>query len=337
LKEQIVSELLEEARQRRAEAALLAAFDRELDETGQHVLRPRPGQSRLDQAIWAAEAASQVSAAAELGQVSDPRERLAKRAVERMTGWYMALLAGRVTRFAEETVRSLGHLSDALDGHAERVDALADRVDALVEELEAMRWPAIPAALGLDGAGHPVRASPLQRHPKLARQAVDRLKTARGLVLHADCGSGELVGQFLEEGIDAYGTDPWAVLVESPVKPGLDLRQAEAIGHLRSVAPGSLGGILLSGHVDRLTPGDARRLAFLVGTRVAPRGVIALVGTQPAAWQRQASPLELDLAPGRPLHPETWRYLLGEYGFTGLEAPDDPELDGFLVTGTRAR
>jgi hypothetical protein len=128
------------------------------------------------------------------------------------------------------------------------------------------------------------------------------------------------------------------------VTAGLDLQQAEAVGHLRDVEACGVGGVLLSGCVDRLPPSDARRLVYLLSTRVAPGGPVVLASTHPARWLREATGLERDLSPGRPLHPETWCYLLAEYGFIALETHDDPGLrtssdpgpGGFLVTGARA-
>jgi hypothetical protein len=144
------------------------------------------------------------------------------------------------------------------------------------------------------------------------------------------------VAQLARAGVDAYGTDPSGPLLKKSVRGGLELRQADAVAHLQSVAPRGLGGIVLSGRVDRLNAPDAYRLALLLGTRIAPTGPIVVAATHQATWLREALPLEQDLAPGRPLQPETWCYLLSEYGFTGLETIAGAEPHGFLVTGVRA-
>jgi hypothetical protein len=332
LKERIVTELLDEARTRRAQEALLA-FDRHLEETRRQVLRSRPGMAALAQAIGAAQDASQISARSGLETASGRGERLVRRLVEKLLSWYLVPIAERTTRFADAAVRSLGQLSDSLEAQAERVDALAERLEALLEEAEAARPPSLPALPRLGPAGGIGRDVPPE--PELVTVAAGRLTAAEGRVLHADCGRGAAVAALLAAGIDAHGTDPSAALVDEPAVAGLDLVQAEAIGHLQSAEPGGLGGTLLSGFVDRLTPGDARRLAFLLRTRVAPLGPIVLIGTQPTRWQREASPVQRDLAPGRPLHPETWGYLLGEYGFSQLETVTRDELGAFVVTGRR--
>jgi hypothetical protein len=68
---------------------------------------------------------------------------------------------------------------------------------------------------------------------------------------------------------------------------------------------------------------------------MAPSGVVALIGTPPALWEERASPVERDLCPGRSLHPETWCYLLADYGFTCAEAIVPAELGAYLVSATR--
>ena len=315
------------------------AFDRHLAQTERSVLRSRPGMAALAQTIRTAEDASQISAAPVPGSASASAPRLARRLAQTLVGRYASLqaerttlIAERTTRFAEASVRSLGQIADNLEAQAERVDALAERVDALIEELQAAR-PASPSAPPrLDAAGGGRDTPP---EPELLTVAAERLAAAQGRILHADCGRGGTVAQLMAAGLDAYGTDPSGELVDEPAVAGLDLVQAEAIGHLQGAESASLGGSLLSGCVDRLTPGDARRLAFLLSTRVAPGGPVALIATQPASWHERSSPVERDLAPGRPLHPETWCYLLGEYGFGQLEAITPDELGAFVVSARR--
>ncbi len=334
--DELVGELLEVVRLRRAEQALLADLDRELEETRRRVLRPRPGSDRLDHAISAAEAGSQLTAELWLDDSASALERITKRVIAKIVGWYLRQITGRVTTFAQATVGAIDLLSRELQAQAERVDALADRVDALGEELQVARSLSLPPPQALASNGSARRASPLERDKHLAEVAIERMRTARGRVLHADCGFGELVAQLACAGVDAYGTDPSGPLLKKSVTRGLDLRQADAVGHLRTVAPRGLGGIVLSGCVDRLNAADAYRLASLLRTRIAPTGPIVVTATYQGTWLREASPLEQDLAPGRPLQPETWCYLLTEYGFTELETVAGAEPHGFLVTGVRA-
>jgi hypothetical protein len=311
---ELMREIEDGARERRVAGEHDPGLDRELEESFARVVGNRPGDEVLTHALWSVEASAHVSADAGLGETTDPAKRFAKRVLAKLVRWYMLRITSQVTTFANSTASALRLLSD--------------RVEALSEEVAAVRPPLLPGRVALASRA----PSPLELDDRLVQFATDRLKGAQGRVLHADCGSGQIVGLLVRAGADAYGVDPAGALVDAPVAPGLDLVQAEVIGHLRSVSAHGLGGVLLSGSVDSLATGDARLLAFLLGTRVAPGGVVVLVGTHPHSWERDATPLERDLAPGRPLYPETWCHLLAEQGATGLETEGDSE--SYAVVGT---
>lgn len=309
----VAEEVAEAARRARDEGRHPPGLDRELDETYHRLVRHRPGDDRLTQAIWSADASAHITADAGLGETPGTAKRFVKRVLAKLVRWYVLRVTTQVTTFANSAVTALRLLSD--------------RVEGLVEEVEAARPPSLPgrAALTSGLAGEP-RGGPLEAHPPFVARAVSLLAGAPGRVLHADCRSGGVVAQLSATGADAYGVDPYGALVDTPAAPGLDLVQGEVLGHLRGVPAHGLGGALLSGCVDRLAAGDARRLAFLLGTRVAPGGTVVIVGTHPGAWRLEAPPVERDLSPGRPLHPETWCHLLREYGFGRPAVEEGPEL-----------
>jgi hypothetical protein len=76
-----------------------------------------------------------------------------------------------------------------------------------------------------------------------------------------------------------------------------------------------LGGIVLTGSVQWLRPNERERLLDLVSTRLAVDGTLVLHSASPGAWAASAPAVVRDLAPGHPLHPETWAHLLGGRGF----------------------
>jgi hypothetical protein len=81
------------------------------------------------------------------------------------------------------------------------------------------------------------------------------------------------------------------------------------------VADEALGGIVLTGSVQWLRPNERERVLDLVSSRLAVDGTFVLHSASPAAWAASAPPVVRDLAPGHPLHPETWAHLLGGRGF----------------------
>jgi len=71
----------------------------------------------------------------------------------------------------------------------------------------------------------------------------------------------------------------------------------------------------------------------LLSSRILPAGVLVVASSTPEAWGRIAGPLVADLAPGRPLHAETWAYLLERNGFGQVETevPGSGEHDEYVV------
>jgi hypothetical protein len=54
-----------------------------------------------------------------------------------------------------------------------------------------------------------------------------------------------------------------------------------------------------------------------------------------AAWDAPGAPPEADLAPGRPLRPDTWCRLLEQNGYDAV-AQQGPDGQDYLVTAVRA-
>ena len=74
----------------------------------------------------------------------------------------------------------------------------------------------------------------------------------------------------------------------------------------------------MGGCVDWMTADEDLQLIRLCARKVSTGGVVAVVGTQPSAWWRSAPRIVVDLARGRPFHPETWEELLRKSGIGSL-------------------
>ncbi len=108
-------------------------------------------------------------------------------------------------------------------------------------------------------------------------------------------------------------------------KAGLDVRGDDLLSHLGTVPDRALGALVLSGAVDVLPLGLLLQLIDLAAAKVSSGGVLVVVSSAPAAWARSLDPVVADLAPGRPLHPETWVHLLGAHGFTDAISHGAPD------------
>jgi hypothetical protein len=165
--------------------------------------------------------------------------------------------------------------------------------------------------------------------------AIGAVASVPGRIVHAASGDGWLVRRIIAAGGDAYGVDSRTNLVDEGVLTVSDLRGEDFADHLRAVAPAGLGAIVVSGVVDGMAGGERTQLLHLIGTTLAPGGVLVVHSLSRAAWDRDDAPFEADLAPGRPLRATTWQRLLEESGYH-VTVAEGPEGDDYLVFAVKA-
>jgi hypothetical protein len=107
---------------------------------------------------------------------------------------------------------------------------------------------------------------------------------------------------------------PWSTRSWQPAST-LDVRAEPVLAHLDVVAEEMLSGLVLTGSVQWLHPNERDRLVRLAASRLAIDGVLVLHSATPESWVAGSAHLLGDLAPGRPLHAETWTHLLARHGF----------------------
>jgi hypothetical protein len=309
--QQVLREIDEEVEARRASGDFPPGMERDLDLIFARFAPATTSGDDLDALLEQADRGAfvdvDVPTASRMPAVS-----FVKKLLRKLMSWYLRYLAQQVSVFASSVVGALKLLGRR------------------VELLEASTPGADPA---VRGASRRV-ASPPELVP-FADQIVDHLRGAGGRVLVAECGDGELVRRLRDAGVDAYGCDPRLALTEAAALAGLEVRSDDVVEHLRAVDHEALGGLVLAGTVDRVPVGVQLALADLAAAVLATGGRLALVGTAPEAWGTTTSVVEADLAPGRPLHAETWAHLLEERGFLGVERRDGQP--SYVVTAVRER
>ncbi len=293
--DQVMGEIDAEVRRRRASGDLPAGLERELDEL---FLEFSPvglqGKARLRETLALVDGSAYVDLAVPT-ESQKPIGGLVKRSIRKAIGWYLGFIVHQVVKFAWAVSRML--------------HVLVDHVEDLEAAVEVQRTPELPAS-AVPGCGSGWWSSE-------ARAAVSGVS---GRVLHADCGTGSLLDQLVEDGVDAYGVDPSEGAVEEAARRGLDVRAESVLEHLAVVGEEALAGLVLTGSIQWLHPNERARLVELVVSRLAIDGVLVLHSATPESWAARSNPVLQDLAPGRPLHAETWRHLLAERAFreTGL-------------------
>jgi SAM-dependent methyltransferase len=278
-----------EVRARRASGAYPPGFERELDAV---FARYAPAAATDD--IEAVTDQAEEAAGLELA-IPTASERpggvIVKRLLAKLFGWYHAFLVQQIVNFAGSivaAVRVLGRHVEALETATGNTARAHD---------ETSRLPvAAPGAEWNDGV-------------------VDALRAVEGRVLVAECGTGDLLAALGAAGIDAYGVEPRIAPADAAAARGLEVRADDLVNHLRAVGADELAAMALVGVVDRAAPGELLELVDLVTGCLRPGAVLAVVSRGPTAPVRGPEAVTADLAPGRPVHPETWSYLLDSHGF----------------------
>jgi hypothetical protein len=309
--QQVMAEIAEEVRLRRASGDLPPKLERELDELflAHAPIGVRGGD--LGEALRQVDAATFIDPV-----VPVESERAAGSAVKKgmrsMLLWYMGWITHQMSQSASAVSRAL-HIVD------ERLKELERRVEAQrVPDASVVEFPTT------SGPG-----------AWWAETAVAAVAKAPGRVLHAACGGGWLVRRINEAGGDAYGVDPRSPIVDVAELGVLDLRGEGLAEHLRAVAAAGLGAMVLSGVVEGLSGGERTHLLTAAGTRLAPGGTLVIHSVTRQAWDADDAPVEVDLAPGHPLRAETWCRLLEQAGYTAT-AQEGPDGSDYLVTAVRA-
>jgi hypothetical protein len=349
--DQVRREIDQEVRRLRASGVFPPSFERRLEDTFAQVVPVGVVERETAEVLRHLEGVSHVDV--EVPTASNlPGGSSAKQLLRRVMAWYMEYLAAQLNRFMASTVRALRLLDErvsALEASAPDAQPPIERgtpvdldvwADLVVERLSAglagrPGWGSAGAP-GSGSAGAPGSGSAGAPGSGSAGAPASGSAGAPGWVLHAECGTGELLRRLTADGIDAYGIDSRADLLDEAVLAlpgaggegvGLDVRWADPLDHLRALEDDSLGGLVLTGCVDRFEVGAQRELAALIATKLRPGAVVAVLGTTPSAWLARRVGLEgsgpdlveADLAPGRPLHPETWAWMLSSEGLGDVE------------------
>jgi hypothetical protein len=276
--DRLLAEIDEEVRRRRESGEIPADLERELDLVFARFAPVTALDADFEQVLTRAEQSTFIDTVAPV-ESSRPIVPIFKKVVRKLIGWYLRYVAQQTTGFAHAITRA--------------VRLLGERVDVL----EQASPPARPST--------PPRYSVVHEWVEVV---VDRMRKAPGRVVHAEAGDGVLLAALVEAGIDAYGVDPY----DRPQSARFEIREDTAAVHLRALPDGALGGVVLSGCVDRLPLGAQVQLADLAVAKTAPGGTVVVVSAEPRAWERGLAEDEVDFTPGRPLRAASWSRLLSE-------------------------
>ena len=157
-----------------------------------------------------------------------------------------------------------------------------------------------------------------------------------GEVLHADCGEGQLLASLGRAGLPARGVEPRGGVALRALEQGYAVSIDEVVDDLAALPSGSLGGLVLSGVVDRL-PLHSILLVLSQAHRVLALGApIVVVATDPAHARAERDVVAEEVLDPRTLHARTWEVLLARAGFAGVAPMAGPAGDGRVAIAARA-
>jgi hypothetical protein len=194
---------------------------------------------------------------------------------------------------------AMGHVVEAFRFLSARVGTLEARLAAQDRPVDGAAW--LVPARELEELAGPVAAHIMGSTPG-------------GVIIHADCGQGDLLLALDERGAESHGVEPRGAVALRAIEHGCSVTMAEASEYLASRAEGSAGGLVLSGVVDRL-PLYALLPLLAQSRRALRRGAPLVLVSEDVASVGAREATAQDLVAGRPLHEATWELLLQRAGF----------------------
>ncbi|MGO9458225.1 MAG: hypothetical protein ACLP62_14465 [Acidimicrobiales bacterium] len=248
---------------------------------------------------------------------------------DRLQRWIDERAAEAARGAAEEALgEGLASVAGGFDATIEAFRFLAARVEGLEDSAAARRAPIDGLAWLVPPPDLVGWADPVSRWVAAHR--------AEGVIVHGECGDGSLTAALAGLGLAVRGAEPRGAVAWDAAGLGVDVHVGPVGELLDSVGPGSLGGLVLSGVVDRLALEDLVALLETATDRLGEGAGLVVVSTSPDVAATGRDAVARDLVPGRPLHPETWALLLGRAGYEEVGPLAAPEgSPTYAVTGRR--
>lgn len=152
----------------------------------------------------------------------------------------------------------------------------------------------------------------------------DYLDDVRGIpagsrVLDIGCGRGEWLELLSQAGVEAYGVDMNTEFVRSNRERGLDVREEDALAHLRSLAPGTLGAVTAFHVIEHIPFETLVELVDLCLRALRPGGLVIFETPNPTNLVVASASFRLDPTHDKPLHPDLLEFLVTARGFVHAE------------------
>ncbi|MCU1453443.1 MAG: methyltransferase type 11 [Acidimicrobiales bacterium] len=253
-----------------------------------------------------------------------------------------------VRRFGDEVERMAGTVAElraAMDAQQVRISQTIDRLRSDLETVRARQDLIFRAAREALPGGYDVATlSQLTRELSTGyeqlyedledtfRGSRDHVKAlvadylddlakvpGRGPVVDIGCGRGEWLEVLRDADVPAYGVDVNQVVVDRCTERGLDVRNADALTHLREVPEGSVRAVTSIHVVEHLSLDTLVGLIDAALVALQPGGLLVFETPNPTNLGVGAASFYLDPTHLKPLHPQFLEFLLLARGFAQAE------------------
>ena len=159
-----------------------------------------------------------------------------------------------------------------------------------------------------------------------AEQITERLRQYPGYfsglarpVLEIGAGRGELQRLFKAAGVPSYGIDLDAEMAAEAASSGLDVRAEDALQHLESLSPATLGGAVAIQVIEHLNQPYLKRLLALLRSRVCAGGTVIFETVNTGSIVALTQNYLRDPTHVSPIHPDSMRFIMELSGFEVVE------------------
>jgi hypothetical protein len=292
----------QEVNRRRAEGKYPPSFEAKLRSLYSELVPKGQGASEKDlrHLIYSVDRSAIVDIDVPL-QSQKPGVTHLKTVLRKLMAWYLNYLAQQLSNFHANLIQLL-HAYDLRLSRLERRESTVTIKHSRVE-------------LDLDG-----------RQLEKCLEVVGST-SRRGRTLVTSCGSSELLTQLAGSGREVYGIDHDPSGLDQLAERGYDVRWDETLRHLEHVRPRTLDAVVLQGSDEVSETNDKVSTIQRIFEILRPEGTVAVVVHDPSMLANNESlAITLDLSSGKLFQPVTWRHLLQEVGFEGVEIVSLPRV-----------
>ena len=310
---EVVAEIEAEAQRRSSSGEYPRALLRSLDEEFRRWIPDASLENGVEDTIRSIEAAAYVDPAVPTSSKS-PLGRCVKWAVRRLTYFYHRHVTQQITALGIHITRPLRLLDASLKSVNRRLSALEDRLD-----VDAAARSELLVGINV--------SSSFEEFSEVLGQHFNQVS---GRVLIGDLPNAQLLKSLRNEGVDAYGV----ASSDAPIQETVDVRHEHLFDHLGDLGNQSLGGFILCGIPDYGSVNEQLRALRLLLLRSKPGASVAVIVLHPETWRKRLSPVATDLLHGRPMHTETWSYLLSREGASNIRVAESSDSSCCLITAS---